>query len=343
MTDPLITLLLLTYNQETMVRAAALACLAQEGGPYEIIFSDDASTDGTYAVLREVAAAYRGPHQVVVRRSVENVGIGEHYNQLIELARGELLVTAAGDDLSVPTRVAELAAAWEATGRQADLVSSHLVDFDHDGHLHDVIHVDDLAQWRSIDDWVEKRPYIVGAAHAFTKRMMKHFGPMHTGIAYEDQIMTFRALMLGGGVIVDKPLVHYRRGGTSRLPVFESAKHALRWRNRQDSREYCEAVQLIADAEKVGHTDEVCSKVGRSLLREGYKHDLRSADTLAQRWALFRRATTLPLGWRFRKLLHAAFPMVSFTIKQQLAHFHRRERRRRREERAERAARALKP
>jgi glycosyltransferase involved in cell wall biosynthesis len=57
-------LLVLTYNQATVVEAAVQSCLAQVGEPLEIVLSDDASTDGTYALLLEMAAAYRGPHQV---------------------------------------------------------------------------------------------------------------------------------------------------------------------------------------------------------------------------------------------------------------------------------------
>jgi glycosyltransferase involved in cell wall biosynthesis len=212
---PRISLLVLTYNQATVVEAAVQSCLAQVGEPLEIVLSDDASTDGTYALLLEMAAAYRGPHQVRVRRNPQNLGIGAHYNAAIKDSAGQLLVTAAGDDISLPHRVQTLAAAWDASGQKADLLSSHLVDMSADGMDVGTIRVDDLARWKRPEDWVRKRPYVVGASHAFTRRMHERFGPIRADLPYEDQAMALRASCMGGGITVPEALVKYRRGGVS--------------------------------------------------------------------------------------------------------------------------------
>ena len=112
---PRISLVLLACNQEATAGAAAESCLAQLGEPLEIVLSDDASNDRTFERLQAAAAAYRGPHRVRARRNPVNLGIGGHYNELIAQTSGELIVTAAGDDLSVPHRVQRLAQAWDAT------------------------------------------------------------------------------------------------------------------------------------------------------------------------------------------------------------------------------------
>ncbi len=98
--QPRISLVLLAYNQESMVRDAVQSCFAQDCEPLEIVLSDDCSTDNTFEVLQQLANEYRGPHQVRARRNSGNVGIGEHYNQLLHATSGELLVTSAGDDFS---------------------------------------------------------------------------------------------------------------------------------------------------------------------------------------------------------------------------------------------------
>src|SRR5574337_237921 len=97
---PRISVLLLACNQQATARAAAESVLAQQCEPLEIVLSDDASSDDTFGVLQAAARAYAGPHQVRVRRSEANLGIGGHYNALVAETRGELLVTAAGDDVS---------------------------------------------------------------------------------------------------------------------------------------------------------------------------------------------------------------------------------------------------
>ena len=121
---PRISLVLLACNQEAWAADAAASVLAQACEPLEIVLSDDASTDGTFAVLAKAAGEYRGPHRVRARRNERNLGIGAHWNRLVAETSGALLVCAAGDDLSLPHRVARLAAAWDASGGTLDLVAS---------------------------------------------------------------------------------------------------------------------------------------------------------------------------------------------------------------------------
>ena len=223
---PRISLVLLAFNQQVTVRAAAEACLAQVGEPLEIVLSDDASTDGTFAQLQAVAAAYRGPHRVSARRNPANLGIGAHYNALIAQTSGALIVTAAGDDVSVPHRVQTLARAWDATQQRVDLLASDCVEMSSDGRLGEIIRNDDLAVL-SVEAWAQKTPFSVGATHAFTRRLMDRFGPFIDNVWYEDRIMVLRAIASGGAMTVAEPLVHYRTGGSSKQPHTHTGERLL--------------------------------------------------------------------------------------------------------------------
>lgn len=212
---PRATLVLLVFNQIATVRDAALACLSQDCEPIEILFSDDVSTDGSYEWLQTLVDSYRGPHRLRLRRNERNLGIGGHYNAIVEASRGELIITAAGDDISHSNRVRRLLQAWDASGQTLDLIASHAVDMDAQGMDHGVLKVDQLAHWAGPQSWVRKRPYVIGATHAFTRRLHSRFGPIEPALRYEDQVMALRATMGGGGVTVEEPLVRYRRGGLS--------------------------------------------------------------------------------------------------------------------------------
>jgi glycosyltransferase involved in cell wall biosynthesis len=308
--------ILLAYNQQDTVESAAASVLAQQCEPLEIVLSDDASSDGTFVLLQAAAERYVGPHHVRARRNEVNLGIGEHYNQLLRETRAPLLVTAAGDDISTPDRVARLLQAWDASGGCADLVASHLIDLDDQGRLHQQIRVDDLAPYRRVEDWIAARPYIVGAGHAFTRRMMERFGPMAADVAYEDQIMVFRAIVSGGAMTVDAPLVHYRRGGTSRRPAFDSASYMTRWTNRE---------QLLRDARIAGCEPQVLGALRLPMLRASYIPRLTQASSTRERWQVYRAtAGMLPWWWRFRKMLHAQFPNATLKIKNSLLAFQQR-------------------
>jgi len=320
--QPRASILLLAYNQERTVQCAAASCLAQDCEPLEIILSDDASTDSTFALLQAIAADYRGPHRVWARRNVENLGIGAHYNELLAASRGQLLVSAAGDDISEPDRVRRLLAAWDATDGRADLIASHVIDLDIDDEVHEIIRVDDLSVYKSPRDWASRRPYIIGAGHAFTRRMMARFGPLAREVFYEDQIMVFRAIASGGAVTVDAPLVRYRRGGTSRKLVFDSAEQMHWWTHRQLERELAEVRQLISDAQVAGCEPLVRDHVVPWHTKATYLARINEARSWSERRAAYDEAALLPRWWRVRKIFPSIFPRGTFLVRKGLVAIH---------------------
>ncbi len=300
---PLISVLMLAYNQQDMVRAAAESLLDQTGTPLEILLSDDASTDGTYEVIAALARDYRGPHRVVARRNERNQGIGEHLNTLVRESRGELLVVAAGDDISEPTRVEKLQAAWLASDRQLDLIASPLTAMDEHGQLGQTIVVDDLAQWRTIHDWLARKPYVIGAAHAWTRRVFERFGPLRADIAYEDQIMVFRAICAGSAVTLPEPLVRYRSGGTSARQAGRTAAARLHRLQVQNQRHLAELQQLTSDAGHTAHAGLVRTALSSEVAKQQYLQALLQAtDWRALRHVALHPPQPVPLSWRWRKL-----------------------------------------
>src|SRR5215210_7890630 len=103
MGKPLVTFMIFAYNQEQFIREAVRGALAQTYAPLELIFSDDCSHDRTFEIIEEEVANYDGPHKIVLNRNKENLGTGGHVNRVMELAKGELIVAAAGDDISLPS------------------------------------------------------------------------------------------------------------------------------------------------------------------------------------------------------------------------------------------------
>ena len=101
---PLATILLIAFNQQATVGAAIEAALAQTYTPLEVVISDDASSDNTWAEIVSAAGRYNGPNRIVLNRNPINLGIGAHLSHLVGLSHGEMLFIAAGDDVSLPDR-----------------------------------------------------------------------------------------------------------------------------------------------------------------------------------------------------------------------------------------------
>lgn len=307
---PLASMLLIAYEQAATVGEAIAGALAQTYQPLEILVSDDASSDGTFAAMERALAGYAGPHRVVLLRNEVNLGIGAHLSKLANEARGELLFVTAGDDVSLPERCARTVDAWLASGRTLDLIAAALVDIDADGREHGVLRPSQLADYRSAAGWLAERPYVVGAAQAWTRRLFDRFGPLPKGVIGEDLLMVFRAIVSGGALTLDEPLVRYRRGGLSRRRrALDAAGVAARIRRNADNA-VVELEQLLADARLAGVDDVVAPALSARLERERFIRAVFAAPTSSAKLRLARDATRVPASVRLRMLAYAAFPAV---------------------------------
>lgn len=314
-----VTLALLCYNQLKYLPEAIDACLQQECEPIEILLSDDASIDGSYAYMLERAAAYQGPHSVRVRRNTRNLGIGGHYTVIANESHGELIVTAAADDISLPHRVQKLIQAWDTSQCQAQLITSHVLDMDDTGHIHGILRVDDLNKWQTAKSWCLKRPYVIGAAHAFNKNLLLNFPALSEKLCFEDQVMAFRASHLNAGILVDEPLVKYRRGGIShRRKTFPNPQElaAANWRRHE--KQVTLYQQIHADLQYLQFDHLWGGKPRRLLLQHTAAMRLLAANNLREKlYLLYKQGRQvgwrwmLRYTWRYRDLHYSTTPNTS--------------------------------
>lgn len=108
---PRLTLGLPVYDGERFLAASLDALLAQTYTDFELIISDNASTDGTAAIAQ--AYAERDPRVRYVRHPV-NRGSTFNHNFVIHEARGELFKWVSDDDLYAPELLERCVAALDA-------------------------------------------------------------------------------------------------------------------------------------------------------------------------------------------------------------------------------------
>jgi glycosyltransferase involved in cell wall biosynthesis len=217
---PLVTFFVIAYNQSRFVREAVESALAQTYSPLEILLSDDCSQDDTFDIIQEMTKQYAGPHTVILNRNERNLGLSEHLNRIIELASGELIVAADGDDVSSPQRTARCVDVWLKHDRPAALASSvSCIDAagnpskTKDGHrwfaqfvaAENEHRVDSLLRFSRCGS-----PRLVSCSAAWTKEMCVAFGPLSPDIWFEDDVLTLRAWLFGRIVFIPEALVSYR-------------------------------------------------------------------------------------------------------------------------------------
>lgn len=219
---PLVTFALFAYNQEKYIREAVEGAFAQTYEPLEIILSDDCSTDRTFEIMREMVAEYRGTHKLTVRQSPTNRGLGLHIKDVVDLAQGEVIVVAAGDDVSLPHRTFELVAS--ITRERSAFAASNYNSMDESGTILETNLQNDYSGnyiWTVID--APPAHFASGAAAAYRIDFAR--GALNAAqktliagkLFNEDILFAAYAVALGEfpSNVTQAPLVNYRIVSTS--------------------------------------------------------------------------------------------------------------------------------
>ena len=210
MTAPLVSFVLLAFNQEGFVEEAIRGALAQDYPNLEVVLSDDASADGTYAVMERAAATYTGPHRIVLNRTGGGGGTLAHLLEAAIRSTGELIVVGAGDDVSYPHRVSRLVEEWQRTGAAALFSGFHQIG--DDGQRLSP----DAAFPRSDYDPSPFFPHsgarqIAGASAAYDRRLLDALLTPVTPVLAEDYFLSLvTAWSMGTVAAVAEPLLAYR-------------------------------------------------------------------------------------------------------------------------------------
>lgn len=212
---PLVTFALFAYNQEKYIREAVEGAFSQTYSPLEIILSDDCSSDRTFEIMEEMAREYRGPHLVKVRQTDRNLRPYSHVLDVAQIAGGEIMVLAAGDDISKPNRTSAI---YEAShGSDACAFQSRFDVMDENGRIFSTSKRSEGLFSPSSEFYRYFHPadghvYVVhGATSAYRMDLMKIAPSDENGILSEDGVFSIILNMKRGkAVFIEESLVKYR-------------------------------------------------------------------------------------------------------------------------------------
>lgn len=128
---PWVTVGVPVYNGESFIAAALQSLLDQTYFDFEIIISDNASTDATERICRSFALR---DNRIRYIRQTENAGASPNFNLLVPLARGTLFKWAAADDVLDPDFLKDCVVALEQD-KAASLACTHVTEIDNSGAI----------------------------------------------------------------------------------------------------------------------------------------------------------------------------------------------------------------
>jgi glycosyltransferase involved in cell wall biosynthesis len=103
--EPKVSIGMPLYNAEQYLEETMETILSQTFSDFELIISDNASTDRTDQICRSYAAR---DSRIRYDRNLQNMGAAYNYNKVFLLARGKYFKHAAHDDLLAPTYLERL-------------------------------------------------------------------------------------------------------------------------------------------------------------------------------------------------------------------------------------------
>jgi glycosyltransferase involved in cell wall biosynthesis len=98
-----ISVVIISYNHATFILDAIKSVQSQNINDLEIIVADDASTDGTADIIKELA---KSDDRVIPLLAEINRGISKNLNVALKRVKGEYIATLGGDDMMLPGKLA---------------------------------------------------------------------------------------------------------------------------------------------------------------------------------------------------------------------------------------------
>ena len=193
-----LSFIVLSYNQEEYIEDALNSVINQDYSNFEIIISDDASTDNTASIIKNIIDKQNSvSNNIFFNSNTTNIGIVRNFTKALSMAKGEWIICMGGDDISYQDRLSytnqlinqnnniyAISCSFETiskTGKSIPFLESY-----------------------HINSNVFSLPFYKAPSAAIHKDCFERFNPITEETFSEDSIFSMRAFLLGGICISDK-------------------------------------------------------------------------------------------------------------------------------------------
>lgn len=104
-----VSIIMCSYNTSKYIEEAIESIIGQTYTNWELIISDDQSTDNTIDIIQK----YLSDDRIILHQQKENMGYLANKNSALKLAKGDLITQLDADDISKPTRIEKQVAAFQ--------------------------------------------------------------------------------------------------------------------------------------------------------------------------------------------------------------------------------------
>ncbi|QNE35083.1 glycosyltransferase [Leifsonia shinshuensis] len=220
---PRISAVLCTHNGAAHLESQLRSILAQTRPVDELVISDDASTDGTRALLEAFAAQAPEGLDVLVEFREQALGVTANFEAAMARATGEVIVLCDQDDVWEPGKVEAFGAALGGSGLRLVFTDARLIDDSGSvlpGTLFGNLRVSAaergaIASGRALDVLL-RRNIVTGATAALRAELLAASTPFPASWVH-DEWLAVTAAVLGAVELGPEPLTRYRLHGANQI------------------------------------------------------------------------------------------------------------------------------
>lgn len=264
-----VTFALYAYNQDKYIREAVEAILNQDFSCMEIILSDDCSSDRTFEIMKEIVNGYAGQHKVLLIKNATNLGVGNHINNVLNVSSGDIIIHAAGDDISMPNRARHIYNHFLKAGAKTAALFSNVLVIDDVGVINGLFFKKTPNFSSTIDEFkLNRRCWALGCSLAFRRSIYDKYGELNPNVRQEDGVLAFRSMLEGRIDYVDTPLVKYRIHDSNVSQTENSSKLIFLKKNAHFMIRSWHADTLLSGMKDVGLLKIIEKELFMSLLKK---------------------------------------------------------------------------
>jgi glycosyltransferase involved in cell wall biosynthesis len=209
--SPRVSIGLPVYNGENYLESALNALIKQDFLDFELIISDNASTDATEAICRRFLAL---DHRVRYHRNAVNIGLAANHNRTFELSRGRYFKWAAHDDDFPSTMLSRFIDVMESSTPQTCVVYSKCEYIGATGDYEglDSDHIVCSSKWPHVrlSQYI-RNVHMYNCMYGLIKSDVLRRTRLFGCFPISDHVLFAELSMLGSFVEISEPLLRIRR------------------------------------------------------------------------------------------------------------------------------------
>jgi glycosyltransferase involved in cell wall biosynthesis len=213
--QPLVSVICLCYNHERFVRACVESVMKQTYPHLQVIVCDDASTDGSLAVILELKKVYPSLEVLSLEKNLGNCAA---FNRALQLVKGEFVIDLATDDVMMPDRVQRQVDCFSEKGSDYGVVFTDAIYIDeqdrflreHTGYLKQKKLITQVPEGDVFYD-VISRYFIAAPTMMMRKSILDILQGYDEQLSYEDFDFWVRASRISYFAYLDEKLTAIRK------------------------------------------------------------------------------------------------------------------------------------